>query len=84
MKKIPTEVYSRVVGYYRPINQWNKGKQSEFADRKEYSVRYRIDLDTSELVLDNEGELVKFEDIKGMLAEAFEMGRESMNFLSAN
>lgn len=46
--------------------------------------RYRIDLDTSELVLDNEGELVKFEDIKCMLAEAFEMGRESMNFLSVN
>ena len=36
--KIPTEVYSRVVGYYRPVNQWNKGKQSEFADRKEYGA----------------------------------------------
>ena len=28
------EVYSRVVGYIRPISQWNDGKQSEFKDRK--------------------------------------------------
>ena len=31
-----TEVYSRVVGYIRPVEQWNKGKQAEFGDRKEY------------------------------------------------
>lgn len=37
-KKMPVEVYSRVVGYFRPVNQWNKGKQQEFNDRKEYSV----------------------------------------------
>jgi hypothetical protein len=29
-----TEVYSRVVGYFRPVEQWNKGKQAEFKDRK--------------------------------------------------
>ena len=36
MKKIiiKTEVYSRVSGYFRPISQWNKGKKSEFNDRK--------------------------------------------------
>ena len=33
-----TEVYSRVVGYIRPVTQWNKGKQAEFADRAEYMV----------------------------------------------
>jgi ribonucleoside-triphosphate reductase (formate) len=33
-----TEVYSRVVGYIRPVDQWNKGKQAEFEDRKEYVV----------------------------------------------
>lgn len=33
-----TEVYSRVVGYIRPVQQWNKGKQAEFADRAEYIV----------------------------------------------
>lgn len=32
------EVYSRVVGYYRPVQQWNEGKQEEFKDRKEYEV----------------------------------------------
>lgn len=27
------EVYSRVVGYLRPVEQWNAGKQAEFRDR---------------------------------------------------
>jgi ribonucleoside-triphosphate reductase len=27
------EVYSRVVGYIRPVTQWNPGKQSEYCDR---------------------------------------------------
>ncbi|NPV52737.1 MAG: ribonucleoside triphosphate reductase [Firmicutes bacterium] len=34
----PAEVWSRVVGFYRPIQNWNKGKRSEFADRKEYVI----------------------------------------------
>lgn len=33
-----TEVYSRVVGYIRPVDQWNKGKQAEYADRAEFVV----------------------------------------------
>jgi len=32
-----TEVYSRVVGYFRPVSNWNKGKKQEFKERKEYS-----------------------------------------------
>lgn len=36
--KVPVEVYSRVVGYFRPVNQWNRGKQEEFLNRKEYKV----------------------------------------------
>ena len=32
-----TEVYTRVVGYYRPVKLWNKGKQAEYKDRVEYS-----------------------------------------------
>ncbi len=32
------EVYSRVVGYIRPVNQWHSGKQEEFAERKEYKA----------------------------------------------
>ncbi len=34
------EVYSRVVGYLRPVSQWNEGKQAEFADRKNYRVQH--------------------------------------------
>lgn len=34
--KVPVEVYSRVVGYFRPVGQWNKGKQEEFKNRKTY------------------------------------------------
>ncbi len=33
-----TEVYSRVVGYFRPVASWNRGKKSEFQDRKVYKV----------------------------------------------
>lgn len=32
------EVYSRVVGYIRPVQQWNEGKKTEFSDRKEFLV----------------------------------------------
>lgn len=32
------EVYSRVVGYIRPVQQWNKGKKKEFSDRKEFKI----------------------------------------------
>jgi ribonucleoside-triphosphate reductase (formate) len=30
------EIWSRVMGYFRPVDQWNKGKKSEYADRREY------------------------------------------------
>ena len=33
-----TEIYSRVVGYLRPVKQWNKGKQAEFELRQTYHV----------------------------------------------
>ncbi len=35
----PCEVYTRVVGYLRPVGQFNLGKQQEYKDRKEYKVR---------------------------------------------
>lgn len=38
-KKVPVEVYSRVVGYFRPVNGWNKGKQEEFNDRHEFDPK---------------------------------------------
>ncbi len=34
VKVVPCEVYSRVVGYFRPVQSWNKGKQQEFNERK--------------------------------------------------
>src|SRR6056297_2561061 len=33
----PTEVYSRIVGYLRPIEQWNPGKRAEFYSRKDFN-----------------------------------------------
>ncbi len=33
VKVVPTEIYSRVVGYYRPVQNWNKGKAEEFKHR---------------------------------------------------
>lgn len=32
----PVEVYSRIVGYLRPIQQWNPGKKAEFDQRKDF------------------------------------------------
>jgi anaerobic ribonucleoside-triphosphate reductase len=32
------EVYSRVVGYIRPVAQWNAGKKEEFSDRAEFCL----------------------------------------------
>jgi anaerobic ribonucleoside-triphosphate reductase len=41
-KKIPCEVYSRIVGYFRPIRNWNKGKRQEFVERKSYEVPQQV------------------------------------------
>jgi len=37
-KRTKCEVYSRVVGYLRPVAQWNKGKKAEWADRLAFTV----------------------------------------------
>jgi ribonucleoside-triphosphate reductase len=39
VKGEPTEVYSRIVGYFRPISNWNNGKSEEYGNRKTYSVK---------------------------------------------
>jgi len=39
--KQPCEVYSRVVGYLRPVSQWNFGKQQEFKERKEFKIKVK-------------------------------------------
>jgi ribonucleoside-triphosphate reductase (formate) len=35
------DVYSRIVGYLRPIKTWNPGKVQEFIERKEYQINER-------------------------------------------
>ncbi len=36
-----TEVWSRITGYYRPVQNWNTGKMKEFSDRREYDMGYK-------------------------------------------
>jgi len=42
VKVIPTEIFSRVVGYYRPVKNWNKGKVEEFQERKTIDPNVKI------------------------------------------
>lgn len=42
MRRVPVETYSRVVGYFRPVNQWNKGKREEFNERVEYKIKSEV------------------------------------------
>lgn len=37
-----TEVYSRITGYYRPVQNWNDGKLQEYANRKEYDIAHSV------------------------------------------
>ena len=39
VKGTECEVYSRIVGYYRSVKNWNKGKASEYEDRVSFEVR---------------------------------------------
>lgn len=39
IKKINCEVYSRIVGYFRPVQNWNIGKKKEFEQRTEYDIK---------------------------------------------
>jgi len=36
VRRVPCEVYSRIVGYLRPVQNWNKGKRQEWLERKVY------------------------------------------------
>jgi ribonucleoside-triphosphate reductase len=48
MTKTRCDVYSRIVGYLRPINQWNEGKKAEWDDRKEFNITTKEDKDMTE------------------------------------
>ena len=41
-KRTKCEVYSRVVGYLRPVSQYNRGKQEEFKDRKVFKTKQKV------------------------------------------
>ncbi len=46
-----TEVYSRITGYYRPVQNWNDGKAQEFKDRKVYNInnsKFTVKIKTGE------------------------------------
>ena len=38
MTKCSVETYSRCTGFFRPLQDWNPGKQEEFKDRKRYDI----------------------------------------------
>ena len=38
----PAEVYSRITGYYRPVQNWNDGKTQEYKNRKLYDVEHSV------------------------------------------
>lgn len=39
LKRQTCEVFSRIVGYIRPVSQWNDGKQAEFEQRKTFEIK---------------------------------------------
>ena len=39
LKKIKAEVWNRVCGYFRPVDNWNIAKQKEFKDRKTFKIK---------------------------------------------
>ena len=58
--KIPCEVYSRIVGYLRPVQNWNDAKQQEFRDRVVFRVpkgKAMNDMDESHTCADCGNEL---------------------------
>ena len=49
------EVYSRITGYYRPVQNWNDGKTQEYKERKVYDVKHSVlkrNPDASKTILD--------------------------------
>lgn len=39
MRKIPCEIYSRIVGYFRPLEQWNPAQKEQFHDRIVFEIQ---------------------------------------------
>ena len=45
-----SEVYSRIVGYLRPVDQWNLGKKAEFEMRKTYKIKKHVNRGTATII----------------------------------
>jgi ribonucleoside-triphosphate reductase len=43
MKSCEVEVFSRVTGFFRPVQTWNNGKTAEFGERKKFNTATLID-----------------------------------------
>jgi hypothetical protein len=43
-KRVPCEVYSRIVGYLRPVQNWHVGKRQEYQERKKFVFPAPADL----------------------------------------
>lgn len=62
----PTETYSRITGYYRPVQHWNDGKSSEFKQRKTYEIN-GVDLNEFYRVEQNKSDRLSEKDSYGSL-----------------
>lgn len=61
----PTEVYTRIVGYYRSVKNWNKGKKDEYRIRKTFNIK-RQDAEPQVLgMADMAGDILNCGDISG-------------------
>lgn len=52
-----TEIYSRITGYYRPVQNWNEGKTQEYKNRKTYDIDASKKMPVSEMLMLNESSI---------------------------
>lgn len=69
-----TEVYARIVGYYRAIKNWNKGKADEFKHRKNFVLEDSSEYDIHRYADANEAEPTTFSPENEMLMEDESVG----------
>jgi hypothetical protein len=54
MGKCEVEVFSRVTGFFRPVQAWNPGKIEEFGDRKKYTTSTQLENESIDKVVNKE------------------------------
>ncbi|MDO4299633.1 MAG: ribonucleoside triphosphate reductase, partial [Lachnospiraceae bacterium] len=68
-----TEVYSRITGYYRPVQNWNDGKTQEYKERVVYDItNSRLKRGNKTIAADKEDESLLWEAAQGQQAEVHE------------